>query len=340
MTETNYEVSLLDSNTYKIFKGIYNDFKSKAINEYKFELEPLDYDGFIEAVENGYLKCIVLKENSIPTAFLIYTYSISESVELNIIHCIGSEDESKKQKALITKFLELTEQERQHKVVSYPMIGHQAVFTADLQKFGFKYIGLVVLRFLMGNASSERILENMKLPEKPNEYKIVSYSDTYKEDAIRVIHEAFRDTQDAIYDTRYKSIEGTTDIINKIVENVYGEFLPEATSVLLYNEVPCGFVFANITGGKIVNIPLVAIEEEHRGKNFSELLLNRSVTKIVDWTKIGQANFSEINVTTETNNYKALKMYRKVGFKEHYSYPQAYLLQKKNWKNFFKDNII
>ena len=35
------------------------------------------------------------------------------------------------------------------------------------------------------------------------------------------------------------------------------------------------------------------------------------------------------NVTTETNNYKALKMYRKIGFKEDYCYPQAYLIQKK-----------
>ena len=45
-----------------------------------------------------------------------------------------------------------------------------------------------------------RILENMKLSEKPDEYKIVGYTDDYKEDAIRVIHEAFRDTSDAIYD--------------------------------------------------------------------------------------------------------------------------------------------
>ena len=51
---------------------------------------------------------------------------------------------------------------------------------------------------------------------------------------------------------------------------------------------------------------------------------------IVDWTKIGKREFSEINVTTETNNYKALKMYRKVGFKEDYCYPQAYLVNKKN----------
>ena len=44
MTETNYEVELLSGSTYKIFKGVYNDFKSKAVSEYKFELEPLEYE--------------------------------------------------------------------------------------------------------------------------------------------------------------------------------------------------------------------------------------------------------------------------------------------------------
>ena len=329
MTENNYEVELLDGSNSKIFKGVYNDFRSKAVSEYKFELEPLGYDEFISAVEKGYLKCIILNENNIPTAFLVYTSSISEAIELNIIHCLGTEDEIKKQKLLIEKFMELTEAERQTKTVSYPMIGHQSVFTADIAKYGFKFIGLAVLRFVMGNASSERILENMKLPEKPDEYKVVAYADMYKDDAVRVIHEVFRDLPYALYDTRYKSIEGTTDIINKITENIYGEFLPDATSVLLYNDKPCGFSFANVTGGKIANVPLVAIDKNHRGNGFSSLLLNRTIKTIVDWTKLGQRDFSEVNVTTETNNYKALKMYRKAGFREDYCYPQAYLLQKR-----------
>ena len=329
MAETNYEVGILDGSTFKIFKGVYNDFKSKAISEYKFELEPLEYEEFVSAVEMGYLKCIVLKENLIPTAFLVYTTNISESIELNMIHCLGTEDEAHKHKMLIEKFLEMTETDRQNKVVSYPMLGHQSVFTADISRFGFKFVGLAVLRFIMGNASSERALENMKLKEKEEDYKVVNYTESYKQDAIRIIHESFRDTSDALFDTRFKTMEGTTDIINKIVENIYGEFLPEATSVLLYKGEPCGFVFANVTGGKIANIPLVAIEKNHRGHGYSEHLLNRTIKTIVDWSKLGEREFSEVNVTTETNNYKALKMYRKVGFKEDYSYPHAYLLQKR-----------
>ena len=105
MAETNYEVELLSGGNSKIFKGVYNDFKAKAISEYKFELEPLDYEEFLGAVEKDYLKCIVLKENLIPTAFLVYTTSISESIELNMIHCLGTEDENVKYKLLVEKFI-------------------------------------------------------------------------------------------------------------------------------------------------------------------------------------------------------------------------------------------
>ena len=327
--ENNYNVELLDKDSYKIFKGVYNDFKEKAVSEYKFELAPLEYDEFIDAIDKEYMNCIVLKENEIPTAFLVYTTAISESIELNIIHCLGTEDEITKIKLLLEKFLELTNVERTTKVVSYPMLGHQSVFTADLSKYGFKFVGLAVLRFIMGNASSERILENMKLSEMSEEYKIVGYNDLYREDLIKTIYESFKDTTDALYDTRFKSLDGVKDIINKIVDNVYGEFLPEAASVLLYGDMPVGYTLCNITGGKIANIPLVAIDKVHRGKGFSEHLLNRSIKTIVDWTKLGKRVFSEVNVTTETNNYKALKLYRRIGFREDYCYPQAYLLAKK-----------
>ena len=92
MENANYETVVLNSDLYRIFTGVYNDFRSKAKTEYMFELDPLEYQDFIDAIDKNYVKCIVLLENHIPTAFLVYTTSISESIELNIIHCLGNED--------------------------------------------------------------------------------------------------------------------------------------------------------------------------------------------------------------------------------------------------------
>ena len=299
---------------------------ANSMTDYKFELEPLPFDEFIGAIDEGLLKCIVLLENNIPTAFLAYTCAISEAVELNIIHCLGDEDLDTKRRVLIDKFMELTENYRREKIVCYPMIGSQGDFAPSIAHYGFKFVGIAVMRFVMSNPSSERILETAKLSDKSEEYSIVKWSDEYYRDALKSIHQSFEHAQDALFDPRFKTENGVRDILDKITQNIYGEFLPDATSVLLYNGKPCGYAFANVTGGKVANIPLVAIDKEHRGKGLSEHLLKRTVQTIFDWNKLGERLFSEVNVSTETNNYQALRMYRSVGFKEDYNYPQAYLL--------------
>ena len=324
-SNTIYEAQALTKDLYKIFAGVYSDFRVAALDEYKFELEPLSYEDFINSIEKGLIRCIVLLENRIPTAFLVYTTVISEAIELNVIHCLGDEDLLEKRKLLLEKFLEETEQLRKEQIVCYPMIGSQGDFISDISHYGFKFVGLAVLRFMFENSNSESIFNNMQLSEKEPNYEIVTWSEQFIEPAVKLVQSAFEDSSDALFDPRFKSIEGTRDILEKITRGVYGEFLPDATSVLLYDGNPCGFCFVNVTGGKIANIPIVAIEKEHQGKGLSKHLLKKSVQTLLDWVKNDKKDFSEVNTCTETNNFQALKMYRHVGFKEDYSYPQSYL---------------
>lgn len=324
-SNTNYEARPLTKELYKIFAGVYSDFRATAVDDYKFELEPLSYEDFISSMEKNLIKCVVLLENLIPTAFLAYTTVISEAVELNVIHCLGDEDLIVKRKILMEKFLEDTKEDRENKIVCYPMIGRQAEFVSDITQYGFKLIGLVVLRFMFENSNSESILKTAILNPLPAEYEIKTWSNEYFEEAVKIVQKAFENTSDALFDPRFKSIEGTRDIIGKIIDGTYGEFLPESVSVLLYDGNPCGFCFVNITGGKIANVPIFAIAPEHQGKGFSKHLLKKSVQSLLDAVKSGDRKFNEINTTTETDNYQALKMYRHVGFKEDYAYPQSYL---------------
>lgn len=320
-----YKVERLTKENSLIFKGLYKDFYSKAISEYRFELPPLEFEEFIDAVEQGLIQCLILDENGFPTAFLVYTTAISESIELNLIHCLGSEDLVQKRKLLMQEFMTQTEPLRKDSVVCYPMMSNQVDFAGDIAHFGFKFVGLAVLRFLFDNEESKLIFDNNSPSHLGYQMRVGQWKDSYKKDAIKIIHQNFKDTSDALFDTRFKSMEGTEDIIDKIIESVYGDFLPEATSVLLYLEKPVGFCFANVTGGKITNIPLVAINKEYRGKGFSQHLLKNTVGVIKSQVEAGLKTYTEINVTTETDNYNALKMYRNIGFKEDYSYTQAYL---------------
>ena len=54
-------------------------------------------------------------------------------------------------------------------------------------------------------------------------------------------------------------------------------------------------------------------------------MLKKSVETLIRMADNGERPISEVNTTTETNNFQALKMYRHLGFKEDYNYPQAYL---------------
>ena len=322
---TVYNARLLSREDYTAFESIYNDFQECAIEEYKFELPPIDYKGFIDAVEKDLIKCIVLFENTIPVAFLIYTTSISEAVELNIIHSYKMENAPERSRYLIKEFLRQTKIERNDKVVCYPMLGSQKDLINEVAQFGFKFIGIVVLRFMMFGSTSREILDLNELPELEEDYDVVEWNDEYYGYAVDIIKEAFENSSDALFDPCFKSDNGVRDILTKVTEDVYAEFLPQASSVLLYEDEPVGICMMNLTGGSIANIPLFGIKREHQGKGLAKHMLQKSVRKLIKMTENGEKPITEVNTTTETNNFKALNMYRNVGFKEDYNYPQSYL---------------
>lgn len=320
-----YATKILEEEDYKSFAEVYEDFRNRAVLEYNFELEPLDYEGFIESIEKELISCIILKEDDKICAFLVYTTAISEAIELNIIHSYNMENFTTRSNYLMEEFLRQTKVERYEKIVCYPMLGTQKTLIGDIARFGFKFVGIAVLRFMMSGTNSREILKLTELLELNPCYTLTEWSDLYMEQAIDIVHEAFLTSADALFDPRFTSIEGTRDIIEKIVNNIYAEFLPEATSVLLCNGVPVGFCFMNLTGGHIANIPIVAIKKEHQGKGLSKHMLKKSVEKLLYWVDKGEKPILEVNTTTETNNFQALKMYRHLGFKEDYNYPQSYL---------------
>ena len=47
MDNNNFEARLLTADDYKGFATVYNDFRDRAVDEYKFELEPLGFDDFV-----------------------------------------------------------------------------------------------------------------------------------------------------------------------------------------------------------------------------------------------------------------------------------------------------
>ena len=146
-----YKVCEYTEEYKKVFRGVYEDFRSKSFSDYKFELEPLEYEDFINAVNEGLIKCLILLEDEVPTAFMVYTTEISEALELNIIHCLGEEEVNLKRKLLMERYLELNKDMLKEKVTTYPMLGSQSTFVEEITNYGFKLVGLAVVRFMFAS---------------------------------------------------------------------------------------------------------------------------------------------------------------------------------------------
>ena len=321
---TIYKVEPYNSAYQRIFSGVYNDFKKNATSDYNFELAPLEYEPFIKSVEDGLLNCLILFEDDIPTGFLVYTTIISESLELNIIHCIGSENINAKRKLLLEKFIELNKHLMREKVVTYPMLGKQASFALEIADFGFKTVNTSVMVFNLNDITAINKTKEVYVPKLPHDYSITNWKTVYFKDAADVIHQAFKESSDALFDSRFTTVKGCKDIVEKITDNIYGQFLPSITKVLLYKKRPVGFCFANMTNDKIANVPIVAILKKHRNYGFGKILLKQLVDNLLTSAITGGWALKELNASCDSDNVAAVNMYNAIGFTEQYTYPQAY----------------
>ena len=85
-----YNTKLLTVEDYEKFENLYNDFCSRAKTEYNFELEPLNYDDFLNSVENELIQCIILYDNHEPagTAGVPMLEAIKKSGIEDITACV------------------------------------------------------------------------------------------------------------------------------------------------------------------------------------------------------------------------------------------------------------
>lgn len=331
-SDTAYKVEELALDNIQQIKDLFENFKSRAVKDYKFELPPLEFNNFIESVNNNFIKGFVLFDNNLPIGLLLYYIETSDAIELNLIHIIDDVDLNQRRKLLLKALIDKYKDSVSWNVISYPIMGIQEGFVREITQFGFKMVGQATVRFKFTDRTSPLIFKNLVIPYLPMGYELSEWNDEYFDQASQVIFESFRNASDANFDPRFLSLEGSKEVVHRITSGIFGNFLPDATTLLIHDYNVVGVCFVNMTNAIIANVPLIAVTPEYAGKGFGKILLKTSVEKVIKMIINAKIMANEINATVETENYAALRMYRKIGFREDYTYAHAYLKNPKYQK--------
>ncbi len=317
-----YKVEKITKENIKDLEFAYNDFFIRSYNDYGFEILPLEFPDVAHFIESGILNILGLYHQNILKSFLIYNI-IVDVVEISILHCVGGEDIVGKKSTMI-EALKKEVSDSESNLISYAMMGVQKDFVAKIAAFGFNFVGQAIVNFKFSNEKSLLIFNKVKDRPTPEGIEIVNWDFKYAQDLIKLIHDSFENMQDYKFDPRFLTLSGCEDILAKIVENVYGIFLPEKTKILLENGVPKGFCFVNLTTDNIANVPIIGISPEMKYKGLGQLLLTKALEDVIKDVMAGKLPLIEFNATVDTDNLPAINMYRKLGFKESTNYLHAY----------------
>ena len=324
MQELTYTTEVITAENADKIKEVYESFRLKAIKDYRFEIEPLDFFSFKEAIEMGVLNGISLFESSQPAGILIYVLEEHKAIELNIIHIQDRKDLNKKRLTLAGALLDILKDRQDWKVISYPLLGFQETFTRDIALLKFQLVGQAMVKFDFADAVSYKVLQKAESKNVPEGYVLDIWKDEYFDQAVDVVHQGFKTSKDVNFDPRFATKEGCADVVKKITSNYFGHFLPEETRVILKDGNVEGVCLVNISIPGKVNIPLISIRKNIRNKGLGKIILKAALVGLVKAISEQKVIAAEVNAAVETDNYPALKMYRRVGFREDYTYPHAY----------------
>lgn len=324
MQELTYTTELITSENADNIKEVYESFRLKAIKDYRYEIEPLDFFSFKEAIDSKILNGISLFENSVPVGILIFVFEEHKAIELNIIHIHDRKDLNKKRLTLAAALQEHLKGKTEWKVISYPLLGFQETFTRDIALLKFQLVGQAMVKFDFTDNVSYKVLQKAEARTVPEGYLLEAWDEKYFEQVVEVIHTGFKNSKDINFDPRFLTKEGCADVIKKITGNYFGHFLPNETKLILKDDSVEGICFVNMSIPGKINIPLISVKKHIRNKGFGKLILKATILALIKSVSEQKIVAAEINAAVETDNYPALKMYRKIGFREDYTYPHAF----------------
>ena len=304
-------------------KSIYSAFCKNAKEDYLFEAPPIPFQDFMMNFKEGFIEGYLCKNPTVD-AFLLYTTSLGNAIEITLLYTRENTNNYVMKNALLERFLTDIKQQYSNSIISYPMLGVQNDYAQDITNIGFKLVGEMIVEFNFSNPISHVLLSkaDVKIPQLP--FNIDRWQDVYLDDAAECLCQEFSQLNDVKFDPRFLTIDGSKEVLECITKGYYGKFLPQATTVLRHEHKPIGYCFVNLTADDIANIPLIYISKEYKQQGLGAFILKNSVTSLKNAIADEQLAVKVVNATCDTDNFPAVRTYRKLGFKEKNYYAHAY----------------
>lgn len=328
----------INSDNIERLRDIYERFSAKALTEYRWAHPPVDFDTFKTAIPAKLLEGYWVEDTSqgdetggAPVGFMLYRLEDHRAIEINVLY---SELEDKKTilDRLIRMFIADIRDTEGWDVVSWAMLGQQEGFVRTATWYGFKPVGQAILNFnildpvsLQVDPITVQIWKQQQLPELPANYQIVGWEPQYAGETAQSIYESFKDAADAHWDPRFQTLMGAKQVTALITGGMMGTHMAECTTIALKDGVPVGFCFLVQTSMTMGNIPLIGVRPTEKRLGLGGHLLKGMIDRVVQGMMDGKFAMLAISTTTDTDNIPAIKMYRRMGFREEYNYPHVYL---------------
>ncbi len=319
------QAEMLTSENVDRLASLYAKFSGCAKEKYRWDLDPVDFDTFKLAIQQQEISGYLVEDGPEPVGFMLYRVEDHRAIEINVIYMKKGTEPKTFLDRLMRKFVADVRDEEGWDVVSYAMLGEQEKLIRTMTWYGFKPMGQAILNFNLTDPVAVQILMNQAQPPLPEGYRLEAWQPQYAGGVAETLFEAFSKAADAKWDPRFRSLLGTRKIVAQLTAGYMGTLQKECTTVLLKGDVPVGVCFMLEPRPGIGNIPLVGVRPEEKGQGFGNQLLRNTLLIAIQAILDAKLGLFSINATMETDNFAAIKMYRRMGFVEEYNYPHVYL---------------
>jgi ribosomal protein S18 acetylase RimI-like enzyme len=319
---------------------LYQAYTAVATTDYGLHTKPVGFDMLLQRLQEGVLEGYLIQDTAEnrPLGFFLFCHeALQPVIEVQLLYLVEDVSLKATMDALMRTFLTDIKRLAGWNTVSYAMLGKQERAIRVMPWYGFKPTGQAVLTFALLDVISIEILKKQTFQALPINIQLVpgrELSSELLDSAAQCIYACFSNASDALWDPRFRTVEGSKEALALITSGAIGTHLLDFTTLAVQNNQVVGFCFVVADDLPLdlpadhhykAHIPLIGVHPAVRKQGLGNHLLNQSLRGCLEAVLSAKLDVESISATVDTDNWKAIKLYRRFAFQETNSYPHLSL---------------